>query len=473
MKNKASWRHITMCHTAMAMCRIVIGTAIIGLATACSTPQLAGLERLSSNGQPRASAPTTRTSLSQVKVAALYENITDGVQMGRSIDETIRILKETNTELVFRGFWKWAPVVNSPDDISPELLELAQDRNLTPRQISESLRNSGHYYKEMERWISAIKKEMPAMIFVGAVPAQTLGRVEYNPITGRVYDPEETWAMALDPQKWRISRDGKPVTKEQFQTWFYGIHPYGPEMEQYDRRLVPAYFPDITNAEFQELFLSWAKKQIDCGADAIWIDMLYHQAARLAQMTGDVKHPALVESVSAASKLVDEIHKYGESRGKNIYVGSWDGPFGVAAVAGLEFPYAPPSLDFVTVSPSNREVLDKKMGEAKWNAEIPAIREKFGDIPIFAFIDWAFDDSQTVMFSQKLTKAEQNQVLRTFDESFAEMGVNFIYPVHGGYLGGGELTTRLAFGKFRTYDSLAPEFETYETIKELAQDKKR
>ena len=30
----------------------------------------------------------------------------------------------------------------------------------------------------------------------------------------------------------------------------------------------------------------------------------------------------------------------------------------------------------------------------------------------------------------------------------------------------------LSFGKFKVYDALAPEFETYETIKELAQSKK-
>lgn len=31
----------------------------------------------------------------------------------------------------------------------------------------------------------------------------------------------------------------------------------------------------------------------------------------------------------------------------------------------------------------------------------------------------------------------------------------------------------LSYGKFKVYDSLAPEFETYETIKELAQSKLR
>ncbi|MBU4246027.1 MAG: hypothetical protein KKE71_03200, partial [Nanoarchaeota archaeon] len=63
----------------------------------------------------------------------------------------------------------------------------------------------------------------------------------------------------------------------------------------------------------------------------------------------------------------------------------------------------------------------------------------------------------------------QSGLLQTLDDSFAKNGVNFIYPLHGGYMG--PSAKRLAFGKYRNYDSLAPEFNTYETIKELANKK--
>gem|GEM_PF-1545773 len=408
--------------------------------------------------------------LPKVKVAVLYENITDGVLIDRSIDETINILKETRTDLIFRGFWKWLPIVNSPDSIPSELLELAPE-GTTLEQAAEALRKSGYYYQELERWISAIKKEIPDIIFVGAIPTQTLSRIEYNPVTGKVYSMEETWGMALDPSKWGIKRNGKLVTKEQFQSWWYGVHPYGGKVEEYDWRKVPAYFPDITNLTFQDLLLSWAKKQIDCGADAIWIDMLYKQATLLLQMTRDMNHSSVRESVDSASKILDEIHKYGDSKGKYIYVGSWDGPFVWAEVAGLKFPYSPPNLDFITTSPLNQEILDMKLDSARWAMEISAQKKIYGNIPVFAFIDWAFDSSQTVMFSQKLSSEEQREVLRTFDSSFTKMGINFIYPLHGGYMGKGEITTKLAWGKYRTYDALAPEFDTYQTIKELANKK--
>jgi len=408
--------------------------------------------------------------ISQVKVAILYENIIDGNIIGRDIDDTIKILRETHTDLIFRGFWKWAPVVNSPDNIPPELLELAP-QGTSIEEAAEALRRSGHYYQELERWISAIKKEMPEIIFVGAIPAQTLARIEYNPITGKVYSEDETWAMALDPQKWGIYYNGRAVTKYDFQKWFYGIHPYGGEIDEYDRHKVPAYFPDITNPDFQELLLSWAKRQIDCGADAIWIDMLYTQASILLKITGDVNHPAVRDSIEAAKEIVNKIHEYGEQVGRPIYVGSWVGPFVMMEFEGKAFPYSPPDVDFVTVTMSNQEILNKQLDEEKWKNLVPIIKRKYGNIPIFSFIDWAFDNSQMVMFSQKLSKEEQREVLRVFDKSFEKLGINFIYPVHGGYMGRGELTTKLSFGKYRFYDALAPEFQTYDVIKELALEK--
>ncbi len=414
--------------------------------------------------------------LSRVKVASLYENITDGVMLGRSVDATIEILAETQTDLVFRGFWKWMPVVNSPEEIPPELsrfaVELAQQRGVsppTPQQIADNLRSNGHYYEELQRWIAAIKTDLPDLLFIGAIPAQTLPRVEWNPITGRVYDSEETWAMALDPQKWGIERDGKPVTKEALQAWFYGVHPYGGPMEEYDPRTTAAYFPDLTNPQFQELMLSWAQKQVDCGADGIWIDMLYRQAYLLAQVTGDVHHPAVAESMQAASQIVDAIHAYGELRGKHVYVGSWAGAFVWAELAGQEWPYAPPDVDFITVSPTILEIREKKLDPSRWEGLLRVTASEYGDIPVFAFIDWSFDESQTVVFSQELTPEEQSEVLRAFDEALEAIGVTFVYPLHGGYMGRGEVTTRLAFGEYRIYDALAPEFDTYETIKELAQ----
>ena len=78
-------------------------------------------------------------------------------------------------------------------------------------------------------------------------------------------------------------------------------------------------------------------------------------------------------------------------------------------------------------------------------------------------------DTPLGVFSQELTPEEQREVLWNFDEFFSEKGTIFAYPVHGGYMG--RDATKLSFGKYYKYDALAPEFETYETIKQLAQGK--
>jgi len=44
----------------------------------------------------------------------------------------------------------------------------------------------------------------------------------------------------------------------------------------------------------------------------------------------------------------------------------------------------------------------------------------------------------------------------------------FIYPVHGGFIG--RDAVKLAFGSYYKYDALAPEFQTYEQIKELVKE---
>ena len=62
--------------------------------------------------------------------------------------------------------------------------------------------------------------------------------------------------------------------------------------------------------------------------------------------------------------------------------------------------------------------------------------------------------------------------MRKADEFFSKMGIIFIYPIHGGDMWRGDLVEKLSYGRFNWYDSLAPEFETYETIKSLARGKR-
>jgi len=125
---------------------------------------------------------------------------------------------------------------------------------------------------------------MPDLILCGAIAAQFLWAKDKNDVTGEIIS--DTNSMALNPQKWGINQ---PIQRGK---------------------------PDITNPEFQKLLLSWAQKQIDYGADAIWIDLLFTQAESFKQVTGNPNHLAVKESYEAASKIVDEIHSYGISKDK-------------------------------------------------------------------------------------------------------------------------------------------------------------
>ncbi|HDD45030.1 MAG TPA: hypothetical protein ENG63_09270 [Candidatus Desulfofervidus auxilii] len=361
--------------------------------------------------------------LTKVKVAVLYERIGDGKQINRSVEDEIKIFKEMNTDFIFRAFWRWFPIPEKCEDLADE-------------EKKELCELKGYSYSHFEESISKIKSELPNVIICGAVGAQFLRETERNPITGEIFDKKETQSMRLNPSKWGINKS--------LPTKFRN-------------------YPDITNPEFQKLLLSWAKKQIDCGADAIWIDMLFKQAKILEELTGDVYHPAVKESYDAASKIVDEIHKYGYQKGKYIYVGTW-------AYSALTFPYSPPKLDFVTASPSGVEIKKMELNDEKWNFIINITKEKLGDIPILAFIDWAGTTNTPMgVFSQRLSKERQRRFLKYADDYFQKKEIIFVYPVHGGFMG--QDAEILSFGKLKVYDSLAPEFQTYETIKNLARDK--
>lgn len=391
-------------------------------------------------------------NLSSVKVASLYEYVSDRVLIGRGVDDVVNLLKETKTDFIFRGWWRWSPCPESPDvtEIPPGYPEWYL--GYTKKRAKE-----GYTYQQLREAINAIKKDNPDVIFCGAIPAQRITISAWNPITEEFIEYPETWEMALDPEKWGI-----PESKEDFQKRFAIWHGWLEEGEEYDPKQVSSYYPDITNERFQKLFLGWAEKQIDCGADAIWIDMLFEQTKRFARGTNDTNHPAVKESFEAASKMVDEIHKYGESKGKHIYVGSWG--------SSIIYPYPQPDLDFITASPSSKEVYLMELNETYWDIVTTAVKEKLGDIPFFVFIDWAVSTKDPLgVFSHYLTPEEQREFLGTADEFFQEKGINFIYPVHGGWMGYD--TKIFSFGKSSFYDSLAPEFKTYETIKELALNK--
>jgi len=374
-----------------------------------------------------------------VKVAVLYERVTDGALYGRSNDDIIKLLKQTRTDFIFRGFWRWEPVPESRKSAPEEVSKLGGTQDEL-----QAVLDYNYTYEDLKVAISGIKREMPNVIFVGAIPAQRINGIDKDDVTGEILDTNKTWEMALDPQKWGIGVSKKDYQKMLGDTlgWREG----------------EAYFPDITNSNYQQFLLDMAKKQIDCGADAIWIDMLPTQAVLLDRYSKYPKNPGIKESMEASSNIVDEIHKYGKSKGKTILVGTGAG--------SIDLSYPQPKLDFVTLSPKTSEVASKTLNKSYWDDRKNKIIEKLGNIKIYVFIDWANNDSPIVTFSQNLSKSEQGIFIRDAYNFFEEEGMIFILPVHGGFMG--NQASILSFGNSKVYDSMAPQFGTFETIENIS-----
>ncbi len=370
-------------------------------------------------------------NLSQIKVAILYERITDGIYHPskiRTYEDLVKILKETKPDLVFRIWWRWFP--------TPESLP-----------SNTSMYQAGHTYHQLEETLEKLKKDLPEIKYwFGAIPTQRINFKERNPITGEIYSRKEIWQMALDPQKWGIN-----FSKERFQKLAQkkGTGKYG-------------FFPDITNEEFQKLYLSWAKRQINAGVNGLFLDMLFAQPRFLAKITENPEHPAVKDSLEAVDYLIKEIRDYGKKKGEYIYLCSF--------ATFIDFPDYAPDLDFVVITLTIKEVRSLTLNEERWDEIVSKIKERIPKAKILAVIDWAGNTNTPLgVFSQELSKKKQREFLKIADEFFSKKGIIFVFPVHGGFMG--QDAKILSFGKLKIYDSQAPEFNTYKTIKDLAQSK--
>lgn len=398
-----------------------------------------------SAGAPDGAKEEARKKLSGVKVAAHYRYVTDGM---RSVDDVIKILKETQTDFIVLG---WGRINFIPEKCSD-----------LPKGEREKCEVKGYSYEHLRNAVVKIKSQIPEIIFGGALSAEFLNPEFQDELTGERLGKDQTWQMALDPVKWGI-----PMSKEEFQTKVAISHGWARKGQSYNpKEQMLYYFPDQTNPDYQKLFLNLVAKQIDSGVDQILIDINTKQAKLLAGLTGDVNHAAVRDSFRGIAELVDKIHQYGRARGKYVYVASW------ATVVDLRSPYPAQDLDAVMTTPSTAEIKTMKMDEAKWDTYIRGIRNKFGDIPIFVMFDQGPDYRPLEAFSQELSKAQQQEFLRIADEFFQKKGLIFIYPVHGGMMGSSQRLKVRSYGKFNWYDSLAPEFGTYDTIRALAQKKR-
>ncbi|MDD3813314.1 MAG: hypothetical protein PHZ02_01600 [Desulfocapsaceae bacterium] len=383
--------------------------------------------------------PTVQQSLNNIKIVSQYRLITDNM---RSITDIIIILKETKTQYINLAFARITPIPEKCSDL--------------PQNEQNNCNIYGDSFERLINAVSVIKASIPDIIIGGSVSAEFLNPECRNEETGEAFTKDQTWNMALDPGKWGI-----PTTKEDFQTSVAVSHGWAVQGQPYDpKNQMPFYFPDQSNPDYQDLFLSWVKRQIDCGITSILIDINTKQAKLMAELTGNINHISVKDAFAGASQIVDRIHEYGASFNIKTNVISW------ATNILLNSPYRLPRLDAVMTTPSTQEIETLTMDEAKWDAYIAGIRTKMGNVPIFVMFDQGPDYRPLEAFSQKLTIDQANQFLRIIDSFCKAKGMVFIYPIHGGIMG--SAPTILSYNSYNWYDSLAPEFSTFETIKQLA-----
>lgn len=405
-------------------------------------------------------------NISQIKVAVQYRYVTDGNIIDRSVKDTIKIFKELNVDFIFQG---WITQKPCPEKCS----------DWPTKEEREKCEFFGKSYEHLRNALSEIKKELPDIIFCGGTQAEFLypEEVGNSRLILEPQDRDKAWEMALNPEKWNINVSRREIQCYWARRWgSVGKNESCPRDGELKQKM-GKYFPDLTNPEFQKIFLDRIYKQIDAGVDVIWIDMLYMQAQLMNLLTKNPDHPAVIESYKASQEIVDKIHKYGERKGKRIYVITWVAVIRGNSIIGASKKYV--NVDAAMVSPSSDEIRDKFTGkignfdEELWDRLVKKIKKEY-KIPVFAMIDYGGPGRTSLyVFSQELSKEEAKEFLRKTDEFFSKKGIIFIYPLHGGDMGRKEMMIKKrAYGKFNWYDSLAPEFETYETIKELAKKKK-
>jgi hypothetical protein len=446
------------------MNRLVVLSAVAALLLGCgdgdggapSDAAAADSQDASPPADARADS-TPQERLAAVRVATLFEHLTDSIdtpELARDVDGNVALLAAMETDLVLRGFFVWAMPV--PDTCA----ELA-----AYPELQAACEQAGYSYAHLGTAISKLRAARPDAMFCGAVPAQIINRqLVWNPETQTPVLYPATWnRLALDPGKWGLS-----MTKEELQCRFgksSGWVAADLECASYDPAQAAAYFPDLTNDEYRAYLLGLMHRQVDAGADAMWVDMFMMQANMLAAAAGseiapDYTHAAVVETYRAAGSLITAMHEYAASKAKAVLMGSW-GTF--PAVPGE----AAPPFDFCTVTPSGAEVSSMTLDANLLAQKIGPIRAAYPDLPIFAFIDWASTTTTPLgRFSQSLTNEQQRSFLRLADAFYASADVVLSYPIHGGTMGTD--STKCAFGDSHVYDSQSSDCETYATSLELA-----
>lgn len=356
------------------------------------------------------------------------------------LSKAVRILNDLDTEFIW--YAHWVTGFPMPPDVK-SAYEIARNCGLSEKKAKEFqqwCKQQAYTLEHVKEQVNAVKDK----IYCPCILGYSNFRIDFNfdPITFECIDRDTMWnEMLLNFGKWGIvnPKTGKPYTVRETQELFW-------------RRGLPRHngIPDFSNPLVQKYYIKKAQAMKDCGAKAVWFDMFFQLPQRLKDILKiGYDHPMIKDLYQGCKYMVEKTRQ-------NMIVGTW--------INALQFPYEPPKLNFFTASPTVHEILKLQLNKKRWSyfkGLVDKVKAKL--MVIFDFANR--DDMPLAVFSQKLSSKQQCEFLRKLHELANKYGLDVAYPVHGP--GIGKNPKKLAWGKYKIYDALAPEFNTYNCIKKL------
>ncbi len=370
------------------------------------------------------------------------------------LENATKIINELDPDFIWYAHW----IVGFPmprDNASA--YEIAKSCGFSEK---EALRFED-WCKKTHYTLEDVKKQVDAVgdrLYIPCILGYSNFRTDFNfdPVTFECYSRERINKMLLNFGKWNITNPetGRPYTLNETQQFFKKI-----ASEMGVEHLSNRGVFDLSSPEFINYTLKKARALKSVGVKAVWYDLYFQLPWKLAKFYG-FDHPMIKDLYKGGCEIINRTKEMG------LIVGTWVSP--------LRFPYKEvPKLDFVTETPMSYEVLNLKPDYNRWDEIAELVKEKCPNctlIIMFDFAGWS-DDLPLAVFSQKLTPEQQCEFLKELDNLARYIEDNYgikttvAYPVHG--YGLGKNPKKLAWGKYDVYDATAPEFDTYECIKNL------
>jgi hypothetical protein len=299
------------------------------------------------------------------KVVSLYESVYD-----TDVATLTKLLTETRTEVVFRGFFKWGIV------------------NLTDPQGAQRIRE--------------IKAALPDIHLMGGI----------------------TCARFVDGDHWP---NGTIVSADQKQQMLWTI-PNG-TTPRYSRDPDNAYVLDISKPLATQFILQNSYKLIDIGFDSLFFDEVSFIPWSSGLTLGKISEEPYLAAWKAISSSVKEYAR--TTYGKELLVTLNNGY--VNAIGEHRWPASHywPCQDFISIGITMR-TMETQSVEEDWPGYKAALLEAYGHVPpTMVFIDWGTPPTPMSLFG-KLSVEQQVEMLNMLHESAAHEGFLFVYPMHGG-----------------------------------------